>query len=191
MRELDLYSFVYRGVLSEEALDRTGRRRKSHFGAEHARELQKSLSFDVLDPQLLAEGQRMSVVYAAIHAFENAVRAMVVKAMTEKHGATWWDKVPERIRKTSKTRMEEDTKYRWHGARGASEINYCDFGDLSSIIVTNWAVFEDLLGNMEWAKAELISLEKSRNIVMHGGSVAKEDVERIGMNIRDWIRQAG
>jgi hypothetical protein len=44
---------------------------------------------------------------------------------------------------------------------------------------------------MEWAKAELISLEKSRNIVMHGGSVAKEDVERIGMNIRDWIRQAG
>ena len=133
----------------------------------------------------------MSVVYAAIHAFENAVRAMVVKAMTEKHGAIWWDKVPERIRKSSKSRMEEDAKFRWHGARGASEINYCDFSDLSSIIVTNWEVFEDLLGNMEWAKAELTSLEKSRNIVMHGGSVAKEDVERIGMNIRDWIRQAG
>jgi hypothetical protein len=191
MKELDLYSFVYRGVLSEEALDRTGRRRKSHFGADQALELQKSLSFDVLDPQFLAEGQRMSVVYAAIHAFENAVRAMVVKAMAESHGATWWEKVPERIRKTSKTRMEEDAKFRWHGARGASEINYCDFGDLSSIIVTNWEVFEDLLGNMEWAKAELTSLEKSRNIVMHGGSVAKEDVERIGMNIRDWIRQAG
>ena len=77
------------------------------------------------------------------------------------------------------------------GARGASEINYCDFGDLSSIVVTNWEIFEDLLGNMEWAKAILSSLEKSRNIVMHGGSVAKEDVERIGMNIRDWIRQAG
>lgn len=191
MKELDLYSFVYRGVLSEEALDRTGRRRKNHFGAEQALELQKSLSFDILDPQLLAEGQRMSVVYAAIHAFENAVRAMVVKAMTEKHGAAWWDKVPERIRKTSNARMAEDAKFRWHGVRGTSEINYCDFGDLSSIIVTNWAVFEDLLGNMEWAKAELTSLEKSRNIVMHGGSVAKEDVERIGMNIRDWIRQAG
>lgn len=191
MKELDLYSFVYRGVLSEEALDRTGRRRKNHFGADQAQELQKSLSFDILDPQLLTEGQRMSVVYAAIHAFENAVRAMVVKAMTEKHGANWWEKVPERIRKTSNGRMEDDAKFRWHGARGTSEINYCDFGDLSSIIVTNWSVFEDLLGNMEWAKAELTSLEKSRNIVMHGGSVAKEDVERIGMNIRDWIRQAG
>ena len=191
MKEYDLYSFVYRGVLSDEALDRAGRRRHSHFGSEQAQDLQRSLSFDLLDPLLLAEGQRMSVVYAAIHAFENAVRAMVVKAMGEKHGATWWEKVPERIRKMSKTRMEEDAKYRWHGARGASDVNYCDFGDLSSIIVTNWEVFEDLLGNMEWAKAILTSLEKSRNIVMHGGSVAKEDVERIGMNIRDWIRQVG
>src|SRR6266704_2120274 len=108
MKDLDLYSFVYRGILTEEALDRTGRRRRSHFGSDQARELQRSLSFDFLDPQLLAEGQRMSVVYAAIHAFENAVRAMVVKAMAEKHGATWWDKIPERIRKTSRTRMEED-----------------------------------------------------------------------------------
>jgi hypothetical protein len=191
MKEVDLYSFVYRGILSEEALDRTGRRRRDHFGAEQARELQKSLSFDLLDPQLLAEAQRMSVVYAAIHAFENAVRATVLKAMTEKYGARWWDKVPERIRKASKSRMEEDARFRWHGARGSSDVNYCDFGDLSSVIVTNWEVFEDLLGNMEWAKAVLNSLEKSRNIVMHGGSVAKEDVERIGMNIRDWIRQAG
>ena len=111
--------------------------------------------------------------------------------MAEKHGEKWWDKVPERIRKTSKTRMEEDAKFRWHGARGATEINYCDFSDLSSIIVTNWTDFDDLLGNMEWAKATLNTLEKSRNIVMHGGSLAKEDVERIGMNIRDWIRQAG
>lgn len=133
----------------------------------------------------------MSVVYASVHAFENSVRALVTKAMTEKYGAKWWEKTPERIRKTSKSRMEDDARYRWHAARGTTEINYCDFGDLSSIIVTNWVVFEDLLGNMEWAKNILVTLEKSRNIVMHGGSVAKEDIERIGMNIRDWIRQAG
>lgn len=87
--------------------------------------------------------------------------------------------------------MEEDAKFRWHGARGTSEMNYCDFSDLSSIIVTNWDVFENLLSNLEWAKAILNALEKSRNIVMHGGVLSKEDIERIGMNIRDWIRQAG
>jgi hypothetical protein len=191
MKELDLYSFVYRGVLTEEALDRVGRRRRSHFGAEEARQTQRSLSYDFLDPDLLSESQRMSVVYAAIHAFENTVRLTVTKAMAEAFGEAWWGKVPDRIRKTSKTRMEEDAKFRWHGARGAAEINYCDFNDLSSILVTNWAIFDNLLGNMEWAKATLNTLEKSRNIVMHGGSLSKEDVERIGMNIRDWIRQAG
>ncbi|MBI5572093.1 MAG: hypothetical protein HY914_19270 [Desulfomonile tiedjei] len=191
MKDFDFYSFVYRGVLTEEALDRVGRQRRNHLGPEEARAIQRSLSYDFLDPDLLNEAQQMSVVYAAIHAFENTVRGMVTKAMAEKHGEAWWEKVPERIGKASKSRMEEDAKFRWHGARGASEINYCDFRDLSSIIVTNWAVFEDLLGNMEWAKATLNTLEKSRNIVMHGGILAKEDVERIGMNIRDWIRQAG
>lgn len=191
MKDLDLYSFVYRGVLTEEALDQVGRKRRSHFGGEAAQRLQETLSYDFLDPELIGEAQRMAVVYAAVHAFENAVRLLVTKAMAEKHGETWWEKVPERIRKMSKSRMEEDARFRWHGARGASEINYCDFGDLSSIIVTNWDVFDDLLGNLEWAKAILNTLEKSRNIVMHGGSLAKEDVERIGMNIRDWIRQAG
>jgi hypothetical protein len=188
----DLYSFVYRGVLTDEALDGTDRKRKDHFGSSEAARLQKSLSYDFLDQELLKPAQRMSVVYAAIHAFENTVREMVKKAMSEKHTAEkWWDKVPERIRKTASTRMAEDTKFRWHGARGASEINYCDFNDLSSIIVTNWPVFDDLLGNMEWSKAVLNSLEKSRNIVMHSGQLATEDIERIGMNIRDWIRQAG
>jgi len=191
MKDDNLYSFIYRGVLTEEALDRTERKRLRHFGADDIRAIERSLSYDFLDIDLLSEAKRMSVVYAAIHAFENSVRVTVTKAMAEANGEKWWEKVPERIRKTAKSRMEEDARFRWHGARGTREINYCDFSDLSSIITTNWTVFEDLLGNMEWSKAVLSTLEKSRNIVMHGGSLAKEDIERIGMNIRDWIRQAG
>jgi hypothetical protein len=172
-------------------LDAIGRVRRKHFGAADASQLRTSLSYDFLDTDCLADAQRMAIVYTAIHAFENSTRSFVKKAMAEHHGETWWEKVPERIQKTVATRMEDDSKFRWHGARGTNEINYCDFGDLSSVIVTNWVVFEDVLSNMEWAKAVLGALEKSRNIVMHGGILAKEDIERIGMNIRDWIRQTG
>ena len=186
-----LYAFVCRGLLTEASLDKVGRQRRRHFGSQDAAQLQQTLSFDVLDSDLLADAQRMSVVYTAIHTFENTVRQLVLKAMAERNGAGWWSKVPERIQKTVKTRMEEDAKFRWHGARGSSEINYCDFGDLSSIIVTNWDVFEDVVANLEWAKAVLSTLEKSRNIVMHAGVLANEDIERVGMNIRDWIRQTG
>lgn len=187
----NIYSFVYRGLLAEEALDKVGRHRYRHFGAEEARELQKSLCYDLLESESLSDAQRMSIVYTAIHTFENMVRHLVSKAMAEHHGEEWWKKVPDRIQKSVKTRMEEDTKFRWHGARGTSEMNYCDFSDLSSIIVTNWEAFADVLANLEWAKAILSTLEKSRNITMHGGVLAKEDIERIGMNIRDWIRQTG
>lgn len=187
----NLYSFIYRGVLTEEALDKVSRHRRKHFGAQDAQEVQKTVCYDLLDPDCLPEAQMMSVVYAAIHAFENMVRRLVSKAMAEHHGRNWWEKIPDRIQKTVKTRMEEDTKFRWHGARGTTQMNYCDFGDLSSIIVTSWAAFEDVLSNMEWSKAVLATLEKSRNIIMHGGVLAREDIERIGINIRDWIRQTG
>ena len=43
----------------------------------------------------------------------------------------------------------------------------------------------------EWVKSLLGVLERSRNIVMHGGVLAIQDIERIGGNIRDWVRQAG
>lgn len=186
-----LYTFVYRGVLADASLDKAGRRRRKHFGNQDGDKIRTAMSFDLMDPDLLAEANRMALVYTAIHAFENTVRQLVMKAMAEQHGETWWDKVPERIRKMVKSRMEEDAKFRWHGTRGTTEINYCDFGDLSSIVVTNWSVFEDVISDMEWAKAVLNTLEKSRNIVMHGGVLAKEDIERVGMNIRDWIRQTG
>jgi len=133
----------------------------------------------------------MAIVYTSIHAFENTVRKLVQKAMAEAHKEQWWTKVPEKIKKRCKTRMEEDAKFKSHGTRGAHELVYCDFGELASIIITNWAQFETILSDMEWAKAVLDTLERSRNIVMHGGLLSKEDVERIGMNIRDWIRQAG
>ena len=187
----DIYAFVYRGILADSSLDKAGRQRRRHFGAAKAEQLRNSLSFDMLDPDRLADAQQMSIVYAAVHAFENTVRNFVSRAMAEKYAEEWWSKVSDNVKKKVKTRMEEDAKFRYHGSRGASEMMYCDFGDLSSIIVTNWAVFEDLLIKLEWAKAVLDALERARNIVMHGGILAQEDVERVGMNIRDWIRQTG
>ena len=187
----DLYNFIFRGVLTEESLDKVGRRRISNFGKEEEYSYMKALSFEMLDNDHLQIARQMSIVYIALHAFENSVRDLVKKAMAEKHEETWWERVPERIKTKVKTRREEDLKFRWHGSRGGEEIMYCDFGDLSSIIVVNWELFEDILTNMEWCKAVLSTLERSRNIIMHGGIVAREDIERIGMNIRDWIRQTG
>lgn len=187
----DLYNFIFRGVLTEASLDKVGRRRISSFGREEEYSMMKALSFEMLDKDNLELARKMSIIYIALHAFENSVRELVKAAMAEKYEENWWEKAPEKIRAKVKTRQEEDLKFRWHGSRGVDQIMYCDFGDLSSIIVTNWSLFEDLLSNMEWCKSVLSTLERSRNIIMHGGVLAREDIERIGINIRDWIRQTG
>lgn len=187
----DLYPFVYRGLLTEESLDKAGRLIKSSLNGTDAVLVADKLAYGMLDNDALIAAQRMAIVYSAIHAFENMVREFVKSTLIEKHKENWWQKVPERIRKKVTTRMAEDAKFRWHGARGGSEIIYCDFGDLSSIVVVNWADFEFALTDIEWAKSMLGVLERSRNIVMHGGVLAIQDIERIGGNIRDWVRQVG
>ena len=186
-----LYPFVYRGLLTEESLDKAGRKTKAALDGAEAELIIDKLAFSMLDEDALVIAKRMALVYSAIHAFENMVRDFVKTSLLEVHKEEWWQKVPDKIRKRVATRMEDDSKFRWHGTRGGSEIEYCDFGDLMSIIVVNWDIFELSLADMEWTKSLLVVLERSRNIVMHGGELSIPDIERIGGNIRDWVRQVG
>jgi len=57
-----LYSFVYKGILTDESLDGSGRKSKSHFGTEDSLRLERSLSYDFLDNDRLSTAKRMSYV---------------------------------------------------------------------------------------------------------------------------------
>ncbi len=187
----DLYPFVFRGLLTEESLDKANRKTSKRLNKEEELRLKNALSYEMLEKEALAAARRMSIVYTAIHSFENMVRSFVKIAMAEKFEEEWWDNVSTKIKSKVSKRMDDEAKFRWHGARGGSEIEYCDFGDLSSIIIANWEIFEDVLVDLEWSKSLLGVLERSRNIAMHGGVLSLQDIERIGNNIRDWIRQTG
>ena len=187
----ELYPFVYKGLLTEESLDKAGRKERSQLSGVDITAINKKLSYEMLDSEAISKAQRMALVYTAIHAFENMVRDFVVSTMIEEFKEDWWSNVSTRIQTKVTKRMEDEAKLRWHGARGGIEIEYCDFGDLSSIIVSNWMIFESVLVDMEWTKAILAILERSRNVVMHGGMLGLQDIERIGSNIRDWVRQTG
>jgi hypothetical protein len=186
----DIYTFVYKGILTQESLKKSYALESENEQIDETK-LKKALSFELFDQEILEQSQRMCIIYQAIYTFENMVRKMVVKALDEKYSNDWWNHVNESTQKKVKARKEEESKIKWHTSRGNSEIFYCDFGDLSSIICGNWDLFDDLLRNQEWVKQLLSGLEKSRNVVMHGGYLAQEDVERIGINIRDWLRQTG
>lgn len=186
-----VYEFVYRGILADEALDKAGRR-SSVYLDQSTDDLRAALSLELLDPDQLAASTRMAIVYSAIAAFENSARRFVSKVLADQYGDNWWaEHVSENIRKTAESRRDDEAKARWHGARGDSPINYSELGDLVKIIQQNWERFEPHIRRIDWATAIFASIERSRNVIMHSGVLDIDDVERLGMQVRDWVKQVG
>lgn len=189
-----LYSFVFRGLLTQDALDKTQRIKKSKVTEAEYYAIYESLGIEDFDEDLLIQAKKMAVVYTAICAFENSVRRFVGKKLLETVGENWWNIcVSEKIRQKAESRREEESKVRWHTPRGDSIINYTEFGDLLSIIrlSQNWTHFEPHITSIEWADQIIKTIERSRNVIMHSGELVNQDIERIGMYIRDWTNQVG
>ena len=134
----------------------------------------------------------MSVVYAAIAAFENSARAFIKKRLLEEVGDNWWEEcVPEARRKKAESRRDEENKIRWHAKRGESLLEYTEIEDLSAILTTKHDYFTPFVASVEWAKNIFRTVERSRNIIMHSGYMESEDVERLRIVLRDWLNQVG
>lgn len=190
--ETDLYSFTFRALLTESALDKTARVSRLSLTSNVDTSVAARLPIAALDEDLVSHAKRMATVYIAIAAFENTVREFVSKLLLEAVGADWWKTaVSEKIRNRAEGRMTEEAKIHWHTSRGDEPLNYTEFGDLASIMSNNWQYFENYLVSQDWARQIMSTLERSRNVIMHSGELGLQDVERVGSAIRDWIRQIG
>lgn len=188
----NLYSFIMRGELAKSSLKRTDTISRHSRSQIIQNKYIESLCLDMFRDEYIIDAELMATVYTAITAFENTVREFVIKILIENNGETWWqDCVSEKIRKKAESRKHEEDKIKWHTQRGDSLINYTEFGGLGSIMQINLELFSDYIVSIEWAKNIIITIERSRNVIMHSGYLSERDIERIGINIRDWITQIG
>lgn len=188
----DLYSFVFRGQLAEEALDKAGRRKYATEEAFFSEELAKKLHFDEIDSKYVEQSKTMITVFATITAFENATREFVYSILFERYKTEWWSKgVQKSIRDQAEGRKAQEAKVKWHVSRGDAMMSYLDFGDLTKIMLSNdnWPIFESYVGSQDWVRAIFEDIGKSRNVIMHSGVLDEYDIARVGLNIRDWLRQ--
>ena len=116
-----IYDFVYRGQLTEEALDSAGRTRPRLGLLDE--EIAERVSLDMLDDEFVTPARLMATVYTAIAAFENTVRDLVRRVMLEEAGADWWEKVSSNVRAKAKKRQEDEAKHRFHTQRGDDPIS--------------------------------------------------------------------
>jgi hypothetical protein len=183
--------FILRGLLASESLEQL-QIVKGRTGELTVADVASKVSIKSLDQDIVNEAVKMSAVYIAIASFENTIRELISSHLLEEKKADWWNTcVSSEIRKRAEQKMQEEHQIRWHQARGLNPIYFTELKDLTSIIQQNWPSFEALLHDMDWVRHLIRTIERSRNVIMHSGQLAIDDVERIGMNIRDWIRQVG
>lgn len=186
-----LYEFVFRGLLAEQALDSSGRKHRN-FAHVQDLEIAERVALESLDETLVASARQMAIVYTAVAAFENGARKLISSILLEQVGEDWWEQcVSQSIRKRAESRRTEEEKIKWHGQRGESPINYTELGDIGNIIRNSWTHFEAHIPSIEWAASIFGVIERSRNVIMHSGELSMEDIERVGINIRDWTKQVG
>ena len=126
-----------------------------------------------------------------IAAFENSVRELISRTLLDEVGEDWWTKcVSEKIQKAAQKRMDEEEKIEWHTQRGEDPINYTMLPNLLNIIRANHQpYFEPFIPNVEWAAGIIDTIERSRNVIMHSGTLGPQDASRLGIYIRDWTAQ--
>jgi hypothetical protein len=184
-------AFIFKGQVADETVKRISEseRKATEVGYD---EIAAKVSVQLLEPDQVTSARKMSAVYVAIASFENEVRDLVSSILLEKKGANWWDtSVSNDVKKRAENRQKQEEKIRWHQARGLGPIYYVEINDLVSIIQKNWVCFEDLLHDVDWVRQIFKSLERSRNVIMHSGQLSMDDIERVGVFIRDWLRQIG
>jgi hypothetical protein len=187
----DLYAFVFKGDLAQDAVTREINKHLTNPNSDDDK-ITIKMPMDLLNKDFVLSAQKMSSVYIAITAFENSARKFIQDRLLEKAGADWWtDNIPKSVKDQAEKRKKDEEQIRWHGSRGSSLIFYAQMGDLVSIMQNNLPFFEDYIPSVEWARQIFNSLERSRNVIMHSGELSMNDIERVAMNIRDWIRQVG
>jgi hypothetical protein len=160
--------------------------------ATDARAMQRVLPIDDFSARIRAGAMSALPAYLAFFCLENALRELIHERLTENYGAEWWDaRSSAKLKEKVEDRRDKEGANRWHIARGEHAIYYTDFGDLKSLLQSNWTDFEDLFPDQNWVLSRITELEASRNVIAHSNTLDDRELSRIRLYLQDWIKQVG
>jgi hypothetical protein len=187
-----LRSWLFKGIALEQTIERAEAQGLSVRPGATPASVQRLIALDDFSLPIRVRAMTAMPAYMAFFCLENAMRELVQERLQEKVGSEWWaTAAPNPVkREVDKRRLKEGIN-RWHIDRGAHEIYYTNFGDLKSIMVSNWTHFEDLFPDQNWIISRLDELEASRNIIAHSNVLDDREMVRLKLYLQDWTRQVG
>ena len=188
----DVKSFVFSGLLATHAakdMEADGVLRTRAVTSDERKE-QDLLSS--VEETIRGGAKAMEHAYRILFVLENVVRSLIDERLKDKFGVNWFDtKATAPMKRKLGDRKTKEDKNQWHTGRNKEPLFYMDFGDLAKLIVNYWNEFEDLLPTQSWVQSRLEEAERSRNVIAHTNVLSSEEIARLEMYLRDWIKQIG
>lgn len=186
-----LRQFVFSGILTNHAvrdMEATGILRRPEATPS---ERDDSDLFAPVQEHIRSGSLQMRRVYRILYVMENIVRDLIGSTLSDADGPNWFEKrATAPMKREVERRKAAEEKNQWHTGRNREPLYYLDFGDLARLITNHWDEFS-LLPSQTWVQSRLDEAERSRNVVAHNNLLSDEEVVRLEMYLRDWIRQIG
>lgn len=188
----DVRDFLFRGLMLESEAS-TFAAAGIQVGADQ-QDAENRLLSEALAPFNVSRRNaalEMARLYAVLHCFENEIRALIRERLSEKEGADWLTKLPQKVKTQAEARQQSALDDSWLEGDKTDLLGFVDFGHLATIIIEKWIHFEDIMPSQHWLKQRMDELEKARNFIAHNRNLLPSEYQRIYMYVRDWNRVIG
>jgi len=111
--------------------------------------------------------------------------------MLAQDGATWWEqKVPEHVKQEASSNRKRQLDM-GVTQRSALPIDYITFGQLGEIVRGNWQTFSDTFNSQSGFNRIMSNLNQLRGPIAHCSPLAADEVVRLRLTLKDWVRLMG
>jgi hypothetical protein len=145
------------------------------------------VDLELFDSDILRDARQMADFYVLYYALENTIRRVIRERLLEDHDANWWDSaVPEGVRNAVREKQdkEKDTVL---ASRTEDPLAFSNFGELITIIESNWDSFADTIRSRKAMQQTLSQFNQIRNVIAHSCKLGENDITRMKLLIRDWL----
>ncbi len=141
-----------------------------------------------LDLALRTEAAQMGEHYELFYCLEKSIRKLVSETLEAQHGEKWWDKcVPDPVRTNVNNNIQKELDSGMT-LRSDEDIDYATFGELGEIVRSNWDSFDAIFSSQKAFTKIMTSLNMLRSPIAHCSPLAEDEVVRLQLTVKDWVR---
>ena len=179
--------FAMRNLLLETELAKL---EKSGIELRHLQTIEKAdvVDIELFEADIRTQAKKMADFYVLYYSVENTIRRLISERLNEKYGANWWEeKVPDGVRKEVKDRQEKE-KDSVISLRSEDPLYYTNFGELIDMLNANWDDFSDTIRSRKAMQQVLLQFNLLRNVIAHSCELNDDEIKRLELLIKDWLR---